>query len=285
MYIESDSADFSNVGLGKVVTEVDANVDALLSVYAGLGKKYKFKFQSFIDSIGGLSGSIWNGIDFLFVPYFAATVDEAYINVKTGVIKQPGISSHMAGCSPIRGTGATYNQVDYNNTLNFTDLGVANQSRFFGVAEKIKNILIDTDQIVLYAGGGALGCLQKLQGSNAVSLVKGVNIANAGRDLPIGPKILQGNHAFLTGLANDVTYTRDSFVEVMDGQLADVSPLPSGTILASDLPWYGNDTYNFRNLNVPDNDSVYAMMAIGKGLSKNDLITLNSAMYKFVKGI
>lgn len=85
MLIINEKADFSTCGLGQIKYKIDADVKELLqSAYSGVTFDDIIKFQTFIDSIGGLNGTIWGKLTYAFMYTFASNIDEAKINLISG---------------------------------------------------------------------------------------------------------------------------------------------------------------------------------------------------------
>lgn len=81
MIITNVGADYSGTGLGKV-PYVSAEINQLLSVYPSITNIKKQAFQAFIDNIGGLNGTIWGKVNYLFCPILSANLAECFIDLK-----------------------------------------------------------------------------------------------------------------------------------------------------------------------------------------------------------
>ncbi|WP_437918592.1 hypothetical protein [Sphingobacterium sp. LRF_L2] len=97
MQIAVIGADYSGTGLGKV-PYVSSEVNALLSVYSEITLSQKSAFQTFVDEIGGIGGTIWNkfAANSLLLPIFSSTLSEALINVCTGSHNLVAASANFA---------------------------------------------------------------------------------------------------------------------------------------------------------------------------------------------
>lgn len=85
MLIVNENADFSACGLGQIKYQVSNAVKELLqSAYSMVTREDMVNFQSFIDDIGGLTGTIWSKMTDVFIYSFACNVDEAKINLING---------------------------------------------------------------------------------------------------------------------------------------------------------------------------------------------------------
>lgn len=136
MIIINKNADFSQCGIGQLVTEVDSEVNSLLDTcYENLDLSLKLIFQKFINDIGGLHGDIFSSLLMLVIPAFAATTKECYTDARNGHTFNPGggpYTGYEGKVTLNRGVGANYEATAVNG-LNFNNRNYPDGTRYIGI--------------------------------------------------------------------------------------------------------------------------------------------------------
>lgn len=88
MIITVNGADFSQCGLGKIVTIVKDDTKELIAKFKERNNPTNQKaMQNLFDRLGkGVNTSPWSKIRVLLIPFFAASIDEAKINLSSETI-------------------------------------------------------------------------------------------------------------------------------------------------------------------------------------------------------
>lgn len=266
MIIVNKQADFSNCGIGKIAYKVEDDVKALLDTcFSGLSYEYKFAFQQFITSIGGLNGEIYQKIKRLVVPVFAKTAKEVYTDLITKSVFSSGGGTYATYESALiinRGVGCIYTDAVNINSMNYGaqnwfDDGTVMTSLVVNGLTSVKKPLLSPFNVITYNDVWS------------IATNSGTSFQNIENN--------QGHcYTFNVGLTiEDVSCYVDGKKNVLPWLHSDnnVSTLDLSKVLSQKSKGFGI---------VPTNNNlVIKMWIVSKGLSDKQASILNKALVEF----